>query len=197
MLSITYEPMVYDNLHKLIHSKHYIPYRILSSDTKLEEGKRYYIGYYRQTMKVLSVEYNSYGILEYCYVKWDDGCYGSYCSDIAVLEDYYIDNDIDQIYKIDDILDTNSIFTGAEILYWFFINDITALSEKYKNIWPMLDEFANNSDNDYCKFKLSGVKDDNGTYTSIKISKINTKNIISSFGNNNTDLKIPKTVIAG
>lgn len=178
MLSISYESF-YENLHKLIRSKHYIPYRILTSDTKLEIGKRYYIGYYRQTMKVISVEYDRYGILDYCYVRWDDGCYGSYCTDLSILDDYFIDVDIDNICKVDDILNSNSIYTGAEIKYWFFCNDITANTEKYKLIWGELDTFFNNSENDYIKFKISSTKNEDDMYDSLKIAKINTKKIIA------------------
>lgn len=177
MLSISYEPF-YGNLHKFINSKHYIPYHIVSSDTKLEVGKRYYIGYYRQSMKIISVEYDKYGILEYCYVKWDDGCYGTYCSDLSILEDYYIDIDTEGIYKIEDIVNTDSIYTGAEIIYWFFINNITATTEKYKNIWHDLDDFIADANNNYARFKLSGTTDENGLYTSIKFTKINVKKII-------------------
>lgn len=177
MLSIVYDDL-YDNLHTFIRKKHYIPYKILSTDTKFKEGNRYYIAYYRQTMKVISIEYDKYGIMEYCYVKWDDGNYGAYCSNLAIFDDYLMELDSDFLYKEEDIINSPNIYTGAEIKYWLFINNITATSPKYGKIWEMLEDVLKVADNDYKKYKLVGTVNENNEYISVKISKIDVTKII-------------------
>lgn len=177
MLSIVYDGL-YNNLHSFIKKKHYIPYKILSTDTKFKEGNRYYIAYYRQTMKVISIEYDKYGILEYCYVKWDDGNYGAYCTNLAIFDDYLMDIDSDFLYKEEDIVNSPNIHTGAEIKYWLFVNNITAASHKYGKIWESMNEILQVPENEYNKYKITGVLDEDGSYTSIKMSKINVSKII-------------------
>lgn len=178
MLSIIYDGL-YNNLHSFIRKKHYIPYKILSTDTKFKEGNRYYIAYYRQTMKVISIEYDKYSIMTYCYVKWDDGNYGAYCSNLAIFDDYLMDMDSESLYKEEDIINSPNIYTGAEIKYWLFMNNVTATSTKYGKIWEELDKVLSIPDNDYNKYKISGTLNENCEYETVKLSRINTSKIIS------------------
>lgn len=179
MVKIIYEDW-YKELHNIITNRHMIPYKIQTTDTKFVEGKTYYISYYRKSFKVITAEYDETGGIDNIYVKWDDGCYGVYCTELDIYSDYILEQDMDDIYKEATLVNNKKIYTGAEIKYWFYINDITAFNKQYADFWKYLDEHSEAYIKDNTKYKLAAKTDDDGTYIDAKIIRIEIKKIIST-----------------
>ena len=183
MLYISYELILdekkLNNLHdNIIKKKHFIPYSISTTDTKFIEGKYYYISYYGKYFKVISVEYDENGIFDSAYVKWEDGYYGMYCTKLDINRDYILEVDTDEIYKESCIINNKKIYTGAEIKYWFFINDITAMNTIYTEFWKYVDSRSLAYIIDTNKYKLVAKVNTKGEYEDAKIIRIDIKKII-------------------
>ena len=179
MIGIRYD--IYDINNKIdmfIKKRHMIPYAIESTDTKLQINKHYYIGFHRMMMTVKNVEYLENGSLDWCYVKWSDGFYGNFCSDLDLYADYIMEYDEDGIYKEVDIVNKDNIYTGAEIKYWFYINDITILNPRYAEFMKYFDPKSPCKINPYLKYRITADVDEKGNYTNCKIIKIITNKII-------------------
>lgn len=178
MVKIVYEDL-YKNLDNIIRNKHMIPYKLQSTDTRFMPGKLYYIAYYRKSFKVLSTEYDETGRIDNIYVKWDDGCYGVYCTELDIYSDYILEPDTDFIYKERTLINNKKIYTGAEIRYWFYINDIDAFDEVHAEFWKYLDSNSNAYINDTTRYKLVGKMNSEGIYEDCKIIRVELKKIIS------------------
>ena len=185
MVRIVYESL-YKELHNIIVNKHMIPYKIQSTDTRFVEGKIYYIAYYRKYFKVISTEYDDTGRIDNIYVKWDDGCYGIYCTELDIYSDYILEQDTDCIYKEPSIINNKRVYTGAEIRYWFYINEITAFNEQYFDFWKYMDEKSDAYIKDNTKYKLIAKTNMEGIYTDAKIIRVEYKRIVTINKENNS-----------
>jgi hypothetical protein len=163
----------FDNsLEKQIKRKRLIPYQMTPTD-KFMRGKWYYDQYYGNIFKVLEVKYKQGNILEYAITKSDEG-YSSYISTPPVpFEDYIIEHDTTDIVER-DIINSEKSYTGAEIRYWFFMNDITCFDPKYKYFWTYVDTYSNNRVADRQKYFLYAVLKNN-VYTHCRVIKDNSK----------------------
>ena len=164
----------YDNsLERLIKRKRIIPYQVNPGD-KFIKGKWYYDTYYNSLFKVTEVKYNTGNILDYAITKSDEG-YSSYITTpLSPYEDYIIDFDTKDIATM-NIINSERSFTGAEIRYWFFMNDINCFDPKYKYFWTYVDTYSNNKVADKQKYFLyAGLK--NNVYTKCRVIKDINKN---------------------
>ena len=179
MIGIKYDTYdITDAIDVFIKKRHMIPYSIESTDTKLQINKTYYIGFHRMMMTVKNVEYLENGSLDWCYVKWSDGFYGNFCSELSIYEDYIMEYDEYGIYKEVDIVNNDNIYTGAEIKYWFYINDITILNNKYAGFMKYFDYKSPDKITSYLKYRVVADIDENGNYINCRMVKIITSKII-------------------
>ena len=148
------------SLEKQIRQKKIIPYMVFPNE-KFKTNKWYYSFFYNSIFKVLDHKYNKDGSLDYAYTMSDDGNYALISTDIDSLEDYSVSRDRRSIYKLDIVNHVES-FTGAEIIYWFFMNDIDALNIKYQGFWKYVDRYSidrvSDRDRYYVRAKLIGNK---------------------------------------
>lgn len=146
-------------LEKQIRQKKIIPYMIFPNE-KYKINKWYYSYYYDNVFKVEEVEYNEDGSLNSAYIKTDENTYSYITTDLD-LEDYSVYKDRREIYKM-NIINNSESFTGAEIVYWFFINNITSFDKKYHGFWKYIDRYSKDRINDrdryYIKAKLIGTR---------------------------------------
>lgn len=147
-----------------------IPYRV-TPRVKYEVNRWYYNDYWRQCFTVLSVSYDIDGFLKEVYIKWDDGNYGLICTDLDI-NDLRLERDHKGIYK-QNIINSDKIYTGAEIVYWFFINGINCFNKKYFGFWKFIDTYSAHRISDYTKYKIVAIYDEeNDKYNECKIIKI-------------------------
>lgn len=156
-------------MEEKIRNKHLIPYKV-SPSIKYENGNWYYSDYWSQCFKVLEAKYTRYGVLKDCYIKWDDGNYGLICTDLD-FSDLKLVKDYKEIYNIDDIVNSEKVYTGAEIIYWFFIHNINCFNKKYKGFWKFVDTFSAHRISDFSKYMISGELV-NDKYINCKIIKV-------------------------
>ncbi len=169
MKEISYSPN--ENINDKIRKKHYIPYLISNKNIKYEANRWYYNAYWGQFLKVISVKYDRYNVLEECYIRWEDDMYGLICTDLEIGSDYKIEKDYKEIYK-ENIINNDKIYTGAEIIYWFFINGITCFNKKYKGFWRFIDNSSDHRIYDFNKYKVVADIDNNKNYINCKIIRI-------------------------
>ena len=161
-----------DITNNKIRRRNLIPYRITSKNIKYETNRWYYNAYWNQIMKVTSVKYNDNGELEQCFVMWEDDLFGMICTDLDVNYDYKLEYDRKKIYK-QDIINSTQVFTGAEIIYWFFINGITYDNKKYKGFWKYVDLFSDHRLSDYNKYVISATYlEDKDIYVNCKVKRV-------------------------
>lgn len=159
----------FDNsLEKLIKRKRVIPYQANPGD-RFMRGKWYYDLFYSTLYKILDVKYGTNNMLEYAITKSDEG-YSSYITTpLSPYEDYIIDFDTNDIAET-NIINSEKSYTGAEIRYWFFMNDITCFDPKYRYFWTYVDTYSNNRISDKQKYFLyASLKND--VYTHCRVIK--------------------------
>lgn len=164
--------IVYSNnprMEEKIRNNHFIPYKVNRS-IKYEANRTYYSDYWNQYFKVLSVKYNKQGVLDNAEVFWEDKNYGLICTDLCEY-DLRLDRDYEKIYK-HDIINSGKSYTGAQIVYWFFMNNINCFNRKYKGFWKFIDNFSAYRLNDYNKYIISGDINENGIYINCKITRV-------------------------
>lgn len=159
-------------LDKLIRGNKFIPYRISDVENAFEIGKRYFIYYWDSSFKVLSKEKSEDIELGYC-VKWDDNKYGMYNTNIDPVSDYLLEPDSKNLHNINIINDDNE-YTGAEIVYWFYIHNINYFNKQYKGFWKFLDRSSIYRISDNKKYKLYAEVNEKGKYINCRI--LRTKN---------------------
>ena len=155
-----------------IKNKHYIPYRINSPQQKYRVHNLYYNAYWGSFFKVLEVNYDKYGCLEDCTIRWDDGNYGLICTNLDVNADFNLKCDRNNLHELYDIVNSEEIYTGAEIVYWFFVHNITCFNNKYKGFWKFVDSSSAHRISDYSRYIIIGDLQEDGTYTNCKIVKV-------------------------
>lgn len=160
------------SLEKQIRQKKIIPYMVFPNE-KFKTNKWYYSFFYNTIFKVLDHKYNKDGSLDYAYTMSDDGNYALITTDIDSLEDYSVSRDRRSIYKL-NIINYDESFTGAEIVYWFFMNNIDSLNIKYQGFWKFIDRYSiyriSDRDRYFVRAKLIGDK-----YVDCQIIKDNSK----------------------
>ena len=163
----------FDNsLEKLIRRKQLIPYQCTPGD-RFMRGKWYYDSYYSSLFKVIDVKYKSGNVLDYAITKSDEG-YNSYITTPLSSEDFIIDFDKSGLVK-ENIINSEKSYTGAEIRYWFFMNNIDCFNTKYRYFWTYVDTFSNNRISDKQKYFLyAGMRNDE--YIHCRVIKDNNKN---------------------
>ena len=157
-----------DQMENKIRNNHFIPYRV-NRYTKYEVNRWYYSDYWNQCFKILSVKYDNYGNLDNAYIYWEDKNYGLICTDLCE-QDLKLEKDYDELYKR-DIINSDRIYTGAQIVYWFYMNNITCFDKKYKGFWKFIDTYSAHRINDFAKYKISGELNEKGIYINCRISK--------------------------
>lgn len=143
--NITYSNQRFE---RKIRNKHLIPYRVFPSN-RYKIGRYYYNGFYDEIFKVDEVSYKN-NSLEFAMISYDDGRQSYICTQLDPVEDYRLEKDKNKIYN-KDIINTGKAYTGAEIVYWFFINNITSLNKQFKGFWKFVDSTSAHriSDNSY------------------------------------------------
>lgn len=165
---------IYQSMNKYIDTKlrirHLIPYRT-DRNTTYETNRVYYNNYWGMTFQVLEVDYMKDGSLNQATVRWDDGCYGLICTEISPAEDYIIVKDYKELWKVPDIINTGEAYTGAEIAYWFYINDIDPFTSKYRGFWNWVDCYSKHRIQDKDLYRVYAVEDKSGAYKRCRIAK--------------------------
>lgn len=162
--------IVYSDSKILDHAikvRHYIPYHIKENE-KYRENKNYFNYYWNMCFKVVEAHYKSNNELEYIYVKCRDHTYHVISSDLY-YQDYLLIKDIKKIYE-EDIINSTKIYTGAEIIYWFYINKIDLEDKKFCGFSKFVSSKSNFRLSDENKYKISAsIKND--IYTDIIIKR--------------------------
>ena len=149
--------IVYTNngsLEKQIRSKKIIPYMIYPNE-KYRMNKWYYSFYYNIIYKVLEYHYNEDGSLDNAYIMSDDNNYSYTTTELCPDEDFSVSRDRRGIYKM-DIINNPESFTGAEIIYWFFINNIDGFNKKYRGFWKYVDRYSLDRVSDRDRYFITG-----------------------------------------
>lgn len=128
------------SLEKQIKSKKIIPY-LLYPNERYKLNKWYYSFYYNSIFKITEVEYTERGELDYALTKTDDGNFNHISTELDFLEDYAIYYDRRKICDM-NIINNPESFTGAEIVYWFFVHDIDCFNLKYQGFWKYIDRYS-------------------------------------------------------
>ena len=159
-----------DRVNKRIRKEFLIPYRISSPDYRLKTNKSYYCNHWNQCFTVISKEFSDEKEFLGYYIQWEDGKYGFYSSAPEIYMDLILEEDINNITNTKNIINNNIAYTGAEIIYWFFIHNINAFNKKYRGFWKYVDTYSKFRLSDNSKYKLYG-KIVNGVYDNCKIVK--------------------------
>ena len=156
-------------LEQLVRTRKLIPHKILNGE-RMIKGEFYYSAFYGKTFRVISAEYDKSGTLTGAEVKYNDGNICWICTDLNPGEDYYLTMDKRNIMDM-DIVNSRKPFSGAEIRYWFFMNNITVLDSKYACFWPYVEQYNANSIDDKSTYTLSADLVD-GIYTRARIYRV-------------------------
>ena len=161
-----------ERLEKLIITKNAIPHKLIPGE-KLIRNHYYYDSIWNKIYRVISVEYKE-GEFEGAYIKNDDNTYAWIVDLPNPLYDYYITFDKLGIWK-EEIINTNKAYTGAEIRYWFFRNNIDIFNEKYLGFWKYVEQSGDDAIEDKAFYLLYGDIDDNGNYIECRVVHANSK----------------------
>lgn len=113
----------------------YIPRR-LYNDEKLRLYKRYYQVFQELYFKVIDV-YNTDGI-EYYTIRYNDSMIGTMTFPIDYSTTYEMIPDRMDIANLDNIINTDISYTGAEIKFWFYSHNIDFDDEYYEKFYPYI-----------------------------------------------------------
>lgn len=157
------------SLDEKIREQHFIPYRV-KGDHYIR-GKRYYNGYWDMCFRVFEVKYDKEtNELEHIYVKADDNTYHLLTFDLDAC-DFVLKEDFKKLYN-KRIINSEEVYTGAEIVYWFYINNIDCFNKKYKGFWKFVDSNSRFRISDNTRYRISGDYDKElGKYVNCKIKR--------------------------
>lgn len=156
------------SLEKIIKRKKIIPYKLFPYE-KLVKGKWYYDSRFNNIFKIVEVEYKD-GILDHAIIVTDEGFTSYISTPLDFYNDYRIEFDKRNIVE-QDIINSHKSFYGAEIRYWFYMNNIDSFNRKYRDFWQFLEETSDNKINDNSKYLLFGDLR-NGTYFNCKVIRL-------------------------
>lgn len=167
-----YKNISYGNkkLEDLIRKKHLVPYSLNRRD-RYEKGKYYYSEFSGMTFKVLFVKYYDSGELEGAEVKYENGLHAYICTDIDPGYDYRVEKDFKKICN-ENIVNDGKVYTGAEIRYWFFMNDIDCFNSIYKGFWNLVDTYSTRRIIDNNRYVVVADISVTGKYHNCKIIKV-------------------------
>ena len=94
------------------------------------------------------------------------------CTDIEVGYDYRVDKDFSEIYKKKTIVNDGCTYSGAEIIYWFFMNNITCFNRKYKRFWHLVDPYSLDRIDDNKMYILTADESPYGRYYNCQIKEV-------------------------
>lgn len=157
-----------DKLEKFLREENhqYIPRKIKSNEN-LKIYKRYWDAFsdtYYKIEKIYNVE-----DVEYYSVKYLDSMFGeiSFPVDFDYTYELMVDkNNLDKI----DIINNKISYSGAEIKYWFFINNIDLGSEIYNKFWPFIDPNSKSVISDDKYYFIFATLNKKGQYRDCKVS---------------------------
>lgn len=141
-------------LENHIKYKKIIPYRLFPNERYIKD-RWYYSYYYNNIFKIEEVRYNRNGSIDHAYIKTDDENFAYISTDIDADYDYAIYRDRRGICNM-DIINNPESFTGAEIVYWFFMNNIDSTNLKYQEFWKFVDRYSLDRINDRCRYFIRG-----------------------------------------
>lgn len=161
------------NIEKDIRKFKLIPFRV-SLGTKYEACAMYYTKHWGTIFRVTSVEYDDNGELQGAFINYDTDFCGLLSTELN-QGDYRLRKDFHNIYK-KNIINSNKIYYGAEIVYWFFMNNITSKNPVYKGFWKFVDDDSRHRIADTTRYKISAdIDPKTGYYIHCKIKKIHFK----------------------
>ena len=168
-----YKDITYNNkkLEELIRSKHLIPYKLGMRDRYIKNNF-YYSAFTERTFKVLFVKYHKSGELMGAEIRYENGMQAYICTDIDPGYDYRVEKDFGEIYKKKNIVNDGCIYSGAEIIYWFFINNITCFNRKYKKFWHLVDTYSFDRINDNKMYRVLADESPYGRYYNCRILEV-------------------------
>lgn len=169
-----YKNITYNNkkLEKIIREKHLIPYRLGRGDRFIKD-KFYYSAFHEMTFKVLFVKYHkTTGFLIGADVRYENGMQAYICTDIDPGYDYKVDKDFSGLYKKECIVNDGNIYSGAEIVYWFFMNNISCFNRVYKEFWHYVDTYSLNRIDDNKMYKLTATESHSGKFYNCKVIEV-------------------------
>lgn len=178
-------------LETYIKDKNVIPYSMSPND-KMIRSKWYFDSAYGYLIKIIEVQYTN-GMLDHAITRSIEGYQSYIITPLNYRSDYYIEFDAEKIFK-KDIINSESSYTGAEIRYWFFKNNITAFDKKYINFWKYVDSYSPDKIDDRMKYFIQASVDKEGNYIDCKFlkdfkKKIYTPKEINRFNKYMGDLK--------
>lgn len=156
----------------LFREKHLIPYRVTPM-TKYDINKYYSVESWHGFFKVLEVDYSDRGELEGATIRWNDNTYWYTCTGLN-FGDYRLEKDKECIFK-KNIINSDKIYTGAEIVYWFFMNHINCINSKYCELWKYVDGSSPYRLSDNGKYYINCDINELGNYTNPRIYKVERK----------------------
>jgi hypothetical protein len=165
-----YKTISYGNkkLEEIVKSKHVIPYSLGKRD-KYEKGNYYFSGFYGKVFRVLFVKYYNTGELEGAEIKHSDGLHAYMCTDIDPDYDYRMIKDDNNLSDKSSIINDGKIYTGAEIKYWFFMNNIDCFNRKFKGFWKYLDTYSDKVIDDNARYMMTADTNHLGNYINCKL----------------------------
>jgi hypothetical protein len=161
--------------HKKIDNEfkkyHLIPYRVIR-ETRYERKGYYYSEYWGSIFKVISVDYdNETGELQGAYIRYENGYCGMLCTELDI-NDYRLIKDTKSLHNT-NIINSGEPYSGAEIVYWFFINKITGLNPIYRGFWKFVDINSAHRISDTANYIVTAeINPKNGCYVGCKMKRV-------------------------
>lgn len=162
-------------LEKMVKEKNAIPHKIFQGE-KLIRNHHYYDFMYNKIYRVISADYNKDGEFEGAYIKNDDGTYAWIADLPNPFYDYYITFDKIKLWK-KEIINTNKAYSGAEIRYWFYRNDVDIFNKQYAVFWKYISQSGDDAIDDRFFYTLYGKKNKKGVYTECQVNRMYKSNI--------------------
>lgn len=160
------------DLEKYLSKKDYIYIpRQLKQDEGLKIYKRYWSIYESINYKVDQI-FTDKNNIEYYNVKYSGLFFGTIT--YPVKDTYELMIDKNNIKSLDNIINTNRMYSGAEIKFWFYIKN-NLNSEKFNGFLSFLDPNSKNQISDNKMYYLY-ANEQNGIYKDCKISTYKAKN---------------------
>ena len=157
-----------------VRFKHLIPYRIRRFQ-KYENDEWYYSEYWGKYFRVINARYSGGNLID-VYVKDEDDMYSLLSSELCFGEDYLLEKDFNLLCNNSIINDGRSHF-GAEIVYWFFTNNIDCFNIKHKGFWKFVDRYSAHRISDDNKYFISAEIGDNGNYINCRMIRDNSEDL--------------------
>lgn len=155
--------------HK-IRKAHYIPYHIRKRE-RYKEKQRYYNYYWDMCYKVIHINnYECNNRFLSVYIKADDNTFHLLATELDAY-DYLLLKDNEEIYK-KDIINSDYTYRGAEIVYWFYVNDINLNSKKYLGFRKFVDNNSNFRISDVNRYIITADINNKENFINCKIKRI-------------------------